>query len=91
MHKATVYTNSNLTIVMMQAEWDSSVNTISFHSAIHRAIGGGNACGFKSRVSKAMHALRTLHTAANGVKWYKWSPNNAQQIGFGLLWFMICG
>ncbi|GFT49171.1 hypothetical protein TNCV_2860211 [Trichonephila clavipes] len=31
----TMYTNSNLTIVMLQAEVGSSVNTMYFHSIIH--------------------------------------------------------
>ncbi|GFY26295.1 hypothetical protein TNCV_24931 [Trichonephila clavipes] len=62
----TVSSNSNTTIVMLQAE----VGFVSKHNVAH-------ACGFQSRVNKAMDDLWTFHSAANSVEWYKWTPNDA--------------
>ncbi|GFU92113.1 hypothetical protein TNCV_1659451 [Trichonephila clavipes] len=59
---------------------DSSVKKTSFHSAptsfVHCTIGGGDVCGFASRVDQVMDVLRTNHSAVNGVEWYAQTLND---------------
>ncbi|GFX46361.1 hypothetical protein TNCV_238231 [Trichonephila clavipes] len=79
----TVSGNSNPTILMLQAE----AGFISKHNIPFR-------CSCSSFITplvvqtpvvscqglnKAMDALRTFHSAANGVEWYERTPNDAQQ------------
>ncbi|GFS93998.1 hypothetical protein TNCV_4480481 [Trichonephila clavipes] len=36
-----------------------------------------------------MDALRAFHSAANGVEWNEWAPNEAQRTDSVVLWFMM--
>ncbi|GFW23364.1 hypothetical protein TNCV_3804631 [Trichonephila clavipes] len=46
--------------------------------AVHRIIGGAKTCGFQSSLNDAMDALRTFHSAANGVEGYERTPNDCR-------------
>ncbi|GFS52374.1 hypothetical protein TNCV_4850831 [Trichonephila clavipes] len=47
-----------------------------------------DACGFQSRVTEAMEALRTFPSAANSVQWNVQMPNDAQQTESVMLFFV---
>ncbi|GFX59167.1 hypothetical protein TNCV_936821 [Trichonephila clavipes] len=76
-HFTMVSPNSNLPIVVLQAEVGvvSKQNVIPLCCPCH-TIDGSSTFGFQSRVCETMDALRTFHSAANGVEWYDWTPND---------------
>ncbi|GFY16233.1 hypothetical protein TNCV_2348781 [Trichonephila clavipes] len=81
--------NTNLTIVMLQAERNSTVN-IMFHSIVHdhrhRTISGVNSYDTESMVSEAVNALRTFHllqSTSNGASRYQMMRNRQNRLGYG--------
>ncbi|GFW55355.1 hypothetical protein TNCV_117391 [Trichonephila clavipes] len=44
-------------------------------TAVHRTTYDSNTCGLQSRVCEAMDALRTFHSAANGVNGHRMISN----------------
>ncbi|GFY07241.1 hypothetical protein TNCV_1585961 [Trichonephila clavipes] len=87
MHNATVQQpltplspNSNPTIVMLQtaAGFVSKHNGVPFRCPCLPFVTllAVQSCGFQSRVNEAMDTSLTFYSAANGVEWHEWTPND---------------